>query len=111
MASLTFETATKPSATSGTTHIERNRSKLEAEILPTDEGLVLSVKTIKCNKHSFVSWAMSTNEPGYVLASSVLAQFLFGFKFKFYACVPWNLPHPSLLQAKMTSSAKIAVME
>ena len=39
MASLTLETATKPSATSGTL-IKRNRYKLEVEILPTAEGLV-----------------------------------------------------------------------
>ena len=66
MASLTFETATKPSATSGTIHMERNRSKLEVEILPTDEGLVLSVKTLNVTNIALfpglclhMSWAMS----------------------------------------------------
>ena len=56
MASLTLETATKPSATSGTL-IERNRYKLEVEILPTAEGLVSSVK-IQTHAYSLVSWAM-----------------------------------------------------
>ena len=66
MASLTFEIATKHLATSSTTRIERNRSKLEVKVLPTAEGLVSSMNV--------------TNELGYVLASSVLAQFLSRFK-------------------------------
>ena len=37
----------KPSATFDNTLIEQNRSKLEADILPTDEGHVSSVETHK----------------------------------------------------------------
>ena len=42
------------------------------EILPTTEGLVLSVKTLKCNKHVA---SFPTNEPGHVLAISELSFF------------------------------------
>ena len=77
----------EPPVTSGTNRIECNRSKLEVDVLSTTEGLVLSVKTLNCNKHVA---SFPTNEPGHVVAISELSFFPGSNE-----SIP---PHPSSLQ-------------